>query len=202
MKTFNIEFCISSMNTSLMNSAAALQVEIAVSLLVYSNLGSAGINEKKVLRDVYASAGRFDCLKPDSPSYQTISRRMQRSAAVFDKIGAKKIGKLVNGKSDQEALDSLIIGIKHFELMSWDDVQQFVTGVDKKSARMPKHEIEGLPEPENRVEYKRRATDKEGAIHIETSHIKLDILQEATAKEIMELVQKLIQVAESAKLAA
>jgi hypothetical protein len=188
----NIDFCVTSMNKSLAGSAEWLQVELAVSLLVYSNIGDADINAKKVLRQVYASAGRFDCLTPDSPSYQTIARRMQRSAGLFEKLGAKKISKIINGKKDQEALDSIVSGIKSFQLMSWDDVEQFATGVPKKAAR----------EPKTQKEHKRRATDAEGTIHIETSHIRLDIPPEATAKEIMELARKLIQVAESAKLAA
>ncbi len=126
----NIEFCIASMNRSLMGSADMLQIELAVSLLVYSSLGAAGKDEKKVLRDVYASAG-YDCLKKESPSYSTVLRRMDRSAALFEKLGAKKVIKVINGKQDQEALESLIGSLKTFALMSWDDVLQFSTGVDK-----------------------------------------------------------------------
>ena len=188
----NIDFCIETMTSSLIGSASALQIEIAVSLLVYSTLGSADLDAKRTLRQVYASAGRYDCLTPDSTSYQTISRRMQRSAGLFEKLGAKRLAKIIAGKKDQDALQLLVDGIKPFQLLSWDDVQQFATGIDKKAARIVKTPAQHI----------RRATDAPDTIHLKTENIKLDIPAVATHKEIMELVQKLIQVSESAKLAA
>ncbi len=164
----NLDSCINAMQRSLMQSKDALQVELSVSLFVFASLGAADLQAKKVLRGVYASAGRFDCLYPDSPSYSSVSRYMERSAMLFAHVGRAKLRRATKDKRDAEAIDAIMHLIAPLELMSWDDVMRKSTGKGPtRRASVP------------------------GSVHIKTDHCRLDLTPDATLDELVTLREKL-----------
>lgn len=170
----NLNSCINAMQRALMSSKDALQIELAVSLFVFSSLGSADIHAKKTLRGVYASAGRFDCLYPDSPSYKSVSRYMSCSAWLFESMTKSKIKRVTKDKPDNEAIEAIIALLAPLQLQSWDDVAKHATGKPRATqAKIP------------------------GTVHLKTAHYKLDLTPDVTVDELIELRQKLDEIIES-----
>jgi hypothetical protein len=164
----NLDSCINAMQRSLMQSRDALQIELSVSLFVFTSLGAADLQAKKVLRGVYASAGRVDCLTPDSPSYSSVGRYMERSAMLYEFIGKAKLRRAAKGRADADAIDAIAVLIAPLELTSWDDVMRKTTGKEpQKRAQAP------------------------GSIRIKTEHCRLDLAPEATLDELVTLRAKL-----------
>ena len=173
-----ISYCIEALSGAMMLTAQAIQVEIAVSFIVFYNEGGTDINAKKVLRQVYASAGRVDCLSSGTGSYATVTRRMGRCAAFYDTLGKRKLKPVINGKQGKDAVQAVIEFIRPYEIENMDDVAAH-------GARPRKPDV--APSEQHR-----RATDiAETVIHIETEHVHIDVAAEATKTELQEAIRVL-----------
>lgn len=163
----NLDFCIDALRGAMMLSGQALQVEIAVAFIVFDRMGSTDFQAKKVLRGIYASAGRADCLTPDSPSYQTVNRRMSRCADFYDTVRAGKVRKLLKPLAGQAAIDALVTLIASYQVQTMDDVARR-TGKEPQAHK-----------------------DAVGSFHVKTEHIKIDMTPDVTADEILALIKEL-----------
>ena len=132
----SLNYCVDAMRCSLALRGQALQIELAVSLIVYHACGASDIAAKKVMRSIYA-AGGIDCLTHDTPSYRTISRRMDRSAGLYDKVKHTTIAKWVKGKEGEQIVDAVVNGIEPLHLMSMDDVLTYTTGKKREKEIKP-----------------------------------------------------------------
>lgn len=179
----NFKACVKALAGAFSLSCRALQVELAVSLYVFHKLDGPTNVAKRDLRQVYADAGR-PCLSYEDASYQTVMRRIGRSAALFDKIGAKKIARAVGESSGAGAIAALVDLLAAFNLQTMDDVGMYV-------GHMPKVKVD-TPRPHNR-----RAVDDPEVTHIKTRHIDVAVPPGTPAKELVALANKLLKIAET-----
>lgn len=188
----NLTYCVDAMRGSMALRGQALQIELAVSLIVYHTCGSSDIAAKKVLRAVYAASG-IDCVKPDSVSYRTIARRMDRSAGLFDKIKPNTLTKWLKGKADTQAIDAVVAGLKPLKLNSMDDVLTYTTG--KKREKESKPRTTYTPE----LHPLRRAEDVDAVVMLDTEHIHIGVPAGVSADELEQAAEKLIELADKVR---
>lgn len=162
-----ISHCIEALSGAMMLTAQAIQVEIAVSFVIFYEQAGTNIAAKRVLRQVYASAGRVDCLTSGTGSYMTVTRRMGRSAAFYDSVGARKVKPVINGKRGKAAIEAVIAFLKPYGIETMDDLAARAGRQRKPSAEAP------------------------GTVHIKTDHCRLDLAPDATIDELHELRDKL-----------
>lgn len=165
----NLDYCITAMNRSLAMSRQALQVELAVGLAVYHHFENTGLAAKKAFREIYAAAGQVDCLTSESRSYQTVNRRMDRIAKLFDYLGRSKIRRVIGEHDGMNRIEALITYLEGLHLDSMDDVLNYVGEPRQPSIAHNPH-----------------------AIHIVTAHVHLDVLPDASKAEIKEVISKLM----------
>lgn len=175
----NLQVCIDALRGALQLSKQAIQVEIAVCFLViFEHGGDTSAPTMKALRGVYHDAGRVDCLTPDSRSYKTVSRRMNRCADFYATVTHKKVRRSIKNKGGKAALDAIKALIEPFDIDSMDDVAA--------------HSGEPRKQPEPRiVPHDRRSTDSPGVVHIKTRHIDIPIPPDIPKSELLALVKKL-----------
>jgi hypothetical protein len=193
----NLDFCVDAMRGALLLSRQALQVELAVGIVVYNAYGSVSLAAKKELRAIYAAAGQADCLTPDSRSYQTVNRRMDRCGKLFDHIGPNKISKVLSKLDDGAIIDTLVAFLAKFGIDSMDNVLDIIGEPRRREPHDPSIVNISLPPVEGEQPL-RRQSDRPGAIHIETEHIKLDAAPELTEAEVMGLIRQLLDLVKPA----
>ncbi len=186
-----LDFCSDMLHRSMMLGKQALQIELAVGLFVFHAHTVADIASKKVLRGLYASAGRVDCLKSDSPHYHAIAKRIGVIAALFDKLKPRTISKWIDGFEGVNAVEGIMAELKPLELMSLDDVIEFYSGVSRKARDKAKSEAAN-DSSMNVLEFRRRTADQGDAIHIEQRHIHVDIDRRAKPEEIQAVIAELM----------
>lgn len=185
----SLNYCVAAMRGSMALRGQALQIELAVSLVVYHTCGSSDLAAKKVLRAVYAASG-IDCIKQDSASYRTIARRIDRSAGLYDKVKHSTIAKWLNGKDDTQTIDAVVAGLKPLNLNSMDDVLTYTTG--KKREKEAKPRTTYTPE----LHPLRRAEDAEAVVVLDTEHIHIGVPAGVSADELEEAAEQLIELAD------
>lgn len=177
--TTDLDFCITEMQSSLALGRKALQTEIAVGLYVFHAHGETDTAAKKALRAVYASAGEMDCLTLEGASYKTVSRRINRVAMLFVKLGRTKVKKAIGAARETSALEALREMIEPLALTSMDALADYV-GVE---VRRMASEVNHAPS--------RRATDRPEVVHIATAHLDVAISPEIPPSEIVDLIDAL-----------
>lgn len=193
----NLDFCIDALRGAMALRGQALQTELAVGLYTYHVCGSNDLQAKKVLRSIYASAGEADCLTPGSDSYQTVNRRMDYIAALYEKIKPRIIKKWIAGKSNQEAIDGIIVGLQPFEFRAMDHVRVFAKKPAQQRSESPVAE-KNEPVTDHPM---RRASDQPeapGTRHVRTDHIDVAIPPDATRDELMRLAMEILELAKQA----
>lgn len=183
------EFCIEALRGAMLLSKQAIQVEIAVCFIVFcEHGGDTGPTATKVLRGIYAEAGRADCLTPDSPSYKTVQRRMRRCGDFYDTIGHKRIKRMLNDKHGDEAITVIRQFIEPYEISSMDDVAAH--------AGKPRQASEERPPKKSTADKARRATDAPGTVHIKTKHMDIPVPPDVTKAELLQVAKKITAIAE------
>lgn len=172
-----ITYCIEALNGAMQLSAKAIQVEIAVSILVFHEQGGANIDSKKVLRQVYASAGRLDCLTVGTGSYKTVSRRMGRCGDFYDTLDQKALKRMLKDKQGREAIEVIKQFIAVYEIDNMDDLAAHAA-----RPRTPR------PAP---IENRRKTDFDATVVHIQTEHVHVDVSPEVTKQEIKEAIAAL-----------
>lgn len=189
MKELNFDFCTKALKTALTTSKTALKMELAVGLYVFHMHGSADIHAKRALRAVYAACGE-DCETPEGADYKTNSRRMERIGKLYYKLGARKIKKALAGIGEMTAVDALREYIEPLNLKTMDAVSEYCLDPQEKANDKPQKPMT------------RRATDAPGVVHFKTEHVRIDIPPEASQSEIVNLANKLLELAATLKKAA
>lgn len=180
---FDFSPCVKALGGALALSKKALQTEIAVAFVVFHGLGSTSAASKKALRQVYADAGRRDCMTPDSPGYQTVIRRINRCAALFEHVGWRKIKRMLKDLTPAGALSMVIDFLEPLDLQTMDDVAAY--------AGRPRKDTEPTGEP-----VEEQADEEVEVIHVRTRHIDVVIPAGTPARELLALANKLIAMAE------
>ena len=169
-----ITHCIEALNGAMQLSAQAIQVEIAVSILVFYESGGVSKESKRVLRQVYAGAGRLDCLTVGTGSYKTVSRRMGRSGDFYDTLDPKMLKRMLKDKQGAEAIEVIKQFIAVYQIENMDDLAAHGT-----RPRTPR------PAP---VENRRKTDFDATIVHLVTEHVHVDISPEVTREEVQEAI--------------
>lgn len=159
--------CIEALRNSMSLTEQAIQIEIAVSFVVFNEKGGTTLDVKKILREIYASAGRVDCLTSDSPSYKTVNRRMGRCADFYDILGHKEITKVLKGKKGKDSILAIVEFLKPHNISNMDDLAA--------KANKGRKTHESVP----------------GEVHVRSDHIKLDISADTTVAELSDLIKRI-----------
>jgi len=183
--------CVKALSGAFALSSKALQAELAVSLFVFHTLGGASLDARRELRGVYSDAGR-PCLNHEDPAYQTVMRRIGRSAALFDKIGARRVGKTVGSLAPAGAIAALVEFLAPLRLDTMDAVGVYV-GAAPAAAAPPA----AVPAPtgSSRAQ-RRRAADNPDVQHVKTRHIDVAVPPGTPARELVVLANKLLKMAQ------
>lgn len=178
--------CVKALSGAFALSSKALQSELAVALFVFHTMGGATLDAKRELRAVYADAGR-PCLNHEDPAYQTVVRRVNRSAALYDKLGARRVAKAVDELAPAAAIRALVGLLAPLGLDTMDAVGVFVGHVTRepRAAQAPDGALEALPE----------AGEEVTVVHVRTRHIDVTIPPGTPARELVNLANKLLKMA-------
>lgn len=187
METSSHDFtaCVKALSGAFALSSKALQSELAVALFVFHTMGGATLDAKRELRAVYADAGR-PCLNHEDPAYQTVIRRINRAAALFDKLGSRRVAKAVNDLAPAAAIRALVGLLAPLGLDTMDAVGVFVGHVTREPAADGAQvaDTHGDVDPEVEV------------IHVRTRHIDVVVPPGTPARELVALAKKLMKLAE------
>jgi len=182
--------CVKALSGAFALSSKALQAELAVSLFVFHTLGGASLDARRELRGVYSDAGR-PCLNHEDPAYQTVMRRIGRSAALFDKIGARRVGKTVGALAPAGAIAALVEFLAPLRLDTMDAVGVYVGAAPSATPPAP------VPAPSGSGRApRRRAADNPDVQHVKTRHIDVAVPPGTPARELVVLANKLLKMAQ------
>lgn len=181
-KEIDLSVFVEAMGGVFLLSKQAIQTEVSIAFVVFHECGDTSVDSKKVLRQVYADAGRADCLRADSPSYQTVTRRINRCAAFFEIIGQKKVKRMLKDKFGQEAIDLIRGFLEPFEIETMEDVAVHAGRPTKKDA----DHLDGKEDVQ---------TEPPGTVHVRTRHIDIALTPDVPKAEILKLAKKLLDYA-------
>lgn len=172
-----ISYCIDALNGAMQLGAQAIQVEIAVSILVFYEHGGVSLESKRVLRQVYASAGRLDCIAVGTGSYKTVSRRMGRSGDFYETISPKTLKRMLKDKAGAEAIEVIKQFIAVYGIENMDDLAAH--GARPRTPR---------PAP---IENRRKSDFDATVVSIATEHVHVEVSPEVTKDEVQKAIAAL-----------
>lgn len=201
-----IETCASALGHAAMNRKAAIQIELAVGLAVFLLHGSSSKDARAMLVDAYAAAG-YRCLHINEMDYKTVNRRINATAALFEKLPvAKWAGKL----NDADAIRAICEGLEPYELFTVQDVLRYsaphkVQQQQRAAVHVtPNTSILNLPTGNTNhtgqqkvTEQFRRAADRVevDAARVHTDHLMLIIPKGTPREELIEMAMQIMALA-------
>lgn len=180
--------CVKALAGAFALSSKALQSELAVSLFVFHALGGATLDAKRELRAVYSDAGR-PCQEHTDPAYQTVMRRIGRAAALFDKLGARRVARAVDKLTPAGAIRALVDMLAPLGLDTMDAVGVYVGQMAPSAPREPVPDGAHLAGPQG------DADPEVEVIHVRTRHIDVVVPPGTPARELVNLAKKLMKMA-------
>lgn len=98
--------CVKALEKAIGFGRSALYIEVSVALAMFSSSSTgADRSTKRVVMDVYAQAG-FE-VATTGRDYKTVNRRINASAALYDKLGSEAIAQAMHGLREGKAIESL-----------------------------------------------------------------------------------------------
>lgn len=98
--------CVRALERAIGFGKSALYLEVAVALAVFASSSTgADRSTKRVVMEIYTQAG-FDT-RLDGEDYKTVNRRINASAAFFNKIGKDAIDAAAAGLREGKAIDAI-----------------------------------------------------------------------------------------------
>lgn len=174
------------LSNAIMHRRAAVQIELAIGLCVAHDFDDAA-EARAMLVNVYAASG-YNCLSPDGNDYKTINRRVNTSFLLFDKIGRDAIHEVVAHRHGHHRVEAAQELLRPLVLCSYDDVLAYC-GRPRSGGLTKPAAVTTTPPL-------RRAADAPGAVHVRTPHIDVVVPPTATSSEVMDLVVRLVALAE------
>lgn len=193
------ETCARILNVAAMNRKQAIQLELAVGLAVFQLHGNSGKDARAMLMGAYSAAG-YRCIHINEMDYKTINRRVNATAALFEKLPiATWVGKL----NDADAVKSICTGLEPYELFTISDVQRYC---NPAKTNVPRARVEARPHADilagpsapsghaKVIAQFRRAADK-ALKTVTTEHLTLAIPEGTPREEIIDMAHQLLSLA-------
>lgn len=197
----SIETCADALTHAAMNRKAAIQIELSVGLAVFHLYGSSSKEARSMLVDAYAAAG-YRCVHINEMDYKTVNRRINATAALFERLPIKK---WVGHHSDVDAIRAICDGLSPYELFTIQDVMRYsLPNKTIGSVRVkPDTSILSLPTGNNHTGHEkviqqfRRAADQVNgeATRVATEHLTLVIPKDTPRAELIDLAMQLMGIA-------
>lgn len=202
-----IDNCAEALNTAAINRKAAIQLELSVGLAVFLLHGGSNKDGRAMLVSAYAAAG-YACTHIGDMDYKTINRRINATAALWEKVPVKKwVGKL-DGK---DALRAVYDGLAPYELFTIQDVMRYAAP-QKVRAQVkvkPNADILSIPTgaappaangnhtgQQKVMDQMRRVSDQvKAGTTVSTEHLTLLIPEGTPKSELIEMAAQLLQLA-------
>lgn len=204
MNLISAETCVAALNIAAFNRKTAFRVEMAVGLAVFLVHGGAGRDARRMLSKAYNSAG-YECVQVTGIDYKTVNRRINATAALYEKLPVKTWA----GKhSENNLLAALCAGLEPYEFYGVRDVQRYCS---PEKVLPPRRQIVPAPDVlapganhtgQDAIKAMfRRASDQvaEGARRVEVGHIAVVIPAETTREELVVMARKLLEMAAETK---
>ncbi len=123
----NYKVMVAAIANAALSRRAALQMELAVSLVHFTQEnGGTDATGKANLKAVYHAAG-YLCMSKEERDYKTVNRRLNAMAKCFDKIGSSVVHGWIEGGVKTEAILATVqheLAAYGFDTM--DDVHEYV----------------------------------------------------------------------------
>lgn len=182
----------------------ALHLELAVGLCVFwDKKGEDPAQSRVELVRCYAETG-YDCTAPGGSDYKTVNRRVNTAWLLWEHLGGAR--KIRLGKvQGQERIAAAKAVVQALGVRTAYDVLDLVGRSQRRerAADSPRRERStgSRQQPDSSAKpngnHARRATDGPGVVHVKTRHIDVPIPPAATKAELMNLVGKLVKLAET-----
>ena len=197
-----IETCASALNAAAMNRRAAIQLELAVGLAVFLLHGSSSKEARTMLVGAYVAAG-YQCAHISEMDYKTVNRRINATAALFEKV---PVAKWVGKHNEVDAIRAICEGLGPYELYTIQDVMRYAAPqkVKAKTAVKPHADLLHVPTGQANnhtgqqkiADQMRRASDRiKGGLTLSTEHLSLLVPKDTPRAEIIELAMQLLALA-------
>lgn len=193
----SIETCTSCLTHAAINRKQALQLEFAVGLCVFLLFKGAGVEARRMLNQTYAAAG-YRCITVADPDYKTINRRINVTAALYERLPVKT---WVGGHAEFDAVRAVVVGLEPYEIYTVADAQRYcapakTTSYVRTEVRPHTDILQPVSHHSGQRQVMgmfRRASDTAKAIHVTTAHIDVVLPPTVTREELVELALKLLQ---------
>lgn len=180
---------LACLSNAALHRRTAVQIELAVGLCIAHDFAADPAEGRVMLTSVYASAG-YNCLSPDGNDYKTVNRRVNTSFLLFDRVGFEPVHGAIARLAGHRRIEAIQGRLAPLELYTYDDVLAYC-GRPRHNAASTVSASTAAPAPQ------RRADDQPGVVHVTSRHIDVSVPPAATRAEVMEIVVKLVALAET-----
>lgn len=126
---------VEAIKSSIGFSKSALQLELAVNLSVFANMGNSGLKGRAEAMKIYEAAG-FSVDPKAGTDYKSVRRHIQVAADLFEKVGGKKI---VDGwtvaTNEMQSIQVIAQHLEEFSFKSFNGVLSYMDSTDGPAAK-------------------------------------------------------------------
>lgn len=166
---------VKAINNAALSRRTALQIELAVGLINFSQeIGGTDSEGKAKLVGIYNEAG-YNCLTKEDRDYKTVNRRMNVSAKLFDKLGSSVIHSWLENISDAKSmLQSVVAELQIYKFNSLDDVADFVGASSNRKKQAAAAKVETIQAKTETIEEPKAVNE---VVIVESTSMDLDELK-------------------------
>lgn len=181
------ETCVNYISNGLVMGRQALLLELSVCVSIFAGAGSISRETKQLVADVYKQAG-YDAENKQSRHYKTVNRRVNASAALYSKLGAKKVAEWVGTREEDELLQAVATGLEEHKFESMDDVLEFAGRPSNRNASKAK----GASKKPAKVKAEKPAIPMQV---FRVPHVKVELPEDMSSEAMLKLAAKIIDAA-------
>lgn len=201
MVNISASTCIEALANAFLCRRQALQVELAVGLVIFSAEGEASKHAKNELRAMYASAG-YLCATSKDADYKNINKRINITAALFAVTGKRQVRNWIGSKAEAEIINAVMSELEPLQFATLDDVLEYCGRPNNKTARQRANAAKAAEDARRSNKtpggpFNRRADDVKGGFRIDTKVLHFVIPPTAKPAELLEAAAKLIELAKA-----
>lgn len=174
----SVDECVAAIKDSVTWGKKSLNTELAVALTLFAGAGNTDPEIKSVVQGVYLAAG-YDCEDSSGRHYKTVNRRLNVCAALYGKLGRRKLEDWMNDKKGPAVIEAVRQGLEtNKKFGSMDDVVDYVGRISNR----------GRPKKDpNAPEVK--------MTRISAGRVRIEVPEETEPEVLIQLSSKLLELA-------
>lgn len=190
-KKLSLDTCIKVVGESLLMGRKALKMELAVCLSIFAGAGKVDAQVKEVVMGVYQKAG-YKWETSGDAHYKTANRRMNASAALYEKLGQEELQKWIGEAQEEKLIHAVVAGLEQYEFSSMDEVLYFV-GKDSNVGRKEKEQEQKGGEAAGAGGQEKEKETEHEPYRFAVGRVKVVLPWGTTADVMMKLAAKIIK---------